>query len=170
MRLSHYLSVFVTAAIITSCVKQGPIGPQGPAGGNGSANVTVQTYTVTSNEWISNGNGGWNANLASSIDPTQGAVSILYSDDNAAHWLGLPYVGNVTGDADINYVISSSAIQIQYVPQTGAPSIVAPANTVFIQASLVPPVIQAIHPNINWKNANEVAQLPEVQAAKSPVK
>lgn len=167
MRLTHYLSVFVIAATITSCVKQGPAGPQGPAGANGSANVTVQTYTITTNEWVSNGNGGWNVNLASLIDPTQGAVSILFSDDNAAQWIGLPYVGNVTGDPDINYLISSSAIQIQYVPQTNGPSIVAPANTVYVQASLVPPVIQALHPNINWKNANEVAQLPEVQAAKS---
>jgi len=164
MRLTHYLSVLAIAVIITSCAKQGPVGPQGPAGANGSSNVTVQTYTIATNEWVSNGNGGWNANLTPSIDPTQGAISILFSNDDV-HWLGLPYVGNVSGDADINYQISSSTIQIQYVPQTTAPSIVAPANTVYIQASMVPPAIQVKHPNVNWQNAAEVAQLPEIQAA-----
>jgi len=164
MKLKTYFSIIAMAFLAASCTKQGPTGPQGPPGADGSSNVSAKTYTVAPGDWSSNGNGGWVCNLAPANNPTLGAISILFSYDNN-HWIGLPYIGNTVGDVDINYVVTSSNIQIQYVPQTGSASIGAPANPVYIQVSLVPSAIEVKHPDINWQNAMQVAQLPEVQAA-----
>ena len=164
MKLRTYFSIIAVALLAVSCTKQGPTGPQGPAGANGSSNVSATTYNIGLNDWSSNGDGGWYVNLAPVSDPTLGAISILFSYDNI-HWIGLPYIGNTSGDVDINYVVTTSNIQIQYIPQTNEPSIGAPGNTVYVQVSLVPSAIEAKHPEINWKNAMQVAQLPEVQAA-----
>lgn len=164
MKLKAYFSIITMVALAVSCTKQGPTGPQGPAGANGNANVSVETYTVTPGEWLSNQDGGWYCDLAPQSSPTGGAVSILFSYDDI-NWIGLPYVGNTTGDVDINYVVTTSNIQIQYVPQTGNPSIGAPTNDIYIQVSLVPQAIEVKYPDVNWQNAIQVAQLPEVQAA-----
>lgn len=166
MKLRKYVSVLAIAVLAVSCSKQGPAGPQGPAGANGSANVTISNYVIYTNQWLpDNSNTGWYVNLTTTIDPTYGAVSVLFSYDNA-NWFGLPYVGNTVGDVDINYVVSTNPnnVQIQYVPQTNGGSIGAP-NTVYVQVSLVPPGVEAKHPGTNWNNAMEVNQLPEVQAA-----
>lgn len=164
MKLRTYFSIIAIAALAFSCTKQGPTGPTGPAGA--SANVAVQTYTVAPGVWRYNGNGGWNCDLApaSNINPTQGAVSILFSY-NDVKWMGLPYIGNTVGDVDINYTVTTDSIQIQYLPQTNAGSIGAPTNTVYVQVSLLPQSIMVKYPNINWQNAIQVSQLPEVQAA-----
>jgi hypothetical protein len=164
MKLKTCFSIIAAALLAVSCTKQGPTGPQGPAGSNGSANVSVEDYIVDPGQWSTNGNGGWYCDLAPQINPTEGAVSILFSYDDI-NWLGLPYVGNTLGDVDINYVVTNNNIQIQYVPQTNEGSVGAPGNPVYLQVSLVPPAIEVKHPDVNWQNAMQVAQLPEVQAA-----
>lgn len=169
MKLKHFLSIFVMAALLASCAKEGPAGPQGPAGTNGVANISTQIYAISPITWNSNGNGGWYVNLTPVFDPTGCAVSLLYSTDET-NWFGLPYIGNTVGDVDINYVVNSSNIQVEYVPQTGAFSIAAPSGTVYVQVSIIPPAIQVKYPNVNWKDALEVANLPEVQAALAKTK
>jgi len=170
MKLTHYLSIFVVAAVFASCTKEGPAGPQGDPGLNGNANVSANAYAVYPSQWISNGNGGWYVDITPVFNPTQGAVSILYSTDDA-NWFGLPYVGNTVGDVDINYVINSSSVEIEYVPQTGSSSITSPANTVYVQITLIPAAIQVKYPNVNFKNSTEVLKMvPEVQAALTSTK
>jgi hypothetical protein len=164
MKTKLFLAVAALAVIFNSCTKEGPAGPQGPAGTNGNANVNVTIYTIYSNSWISDGNGGWYVNLTPSFDPTQGAVSILFSPDDV-NWYGLPYVGHTVGDVDVNYIVTSYNIEILYQPQTGYTSIAEPTVNTYAQVSLVPPAIMVKYPNTNWTNATEVAQLPEIQAA-----
>jgi hypothetical protein len=156
--------ITVMTVMFNSCAKDGATGPQGPAGQNGNANVSVGSYAIASSSWGSDGNGGWYTNLTPAFNPTQGAISILFSADDV-NWYGLPYVGHTIGDADVNYIVNSTTIEILYQPQTGYTSISEPSVNAYIQVSLIPPSIMVQHPNTNWENAHEVAQLPEVQSA-----
>lgn len=170
MKTTKFLTVLIAivaiALSLNSCSKgdAGPAGPQGPAGTNGNANVSVGLYTIAPSSWGSDGNGGWYCNLTPSFNPTQGAINILGSTDDAT-WTGLPGVGYTVGAPDINFVLNSSIIQIFYDAQTGVPSIAQPAVTFYFKVILIPPAIMVKHPNTNWNNATEVAQLPEVKAA-----
>jgi hypothetical protein len=165
MKTIKLLSIIaVVAVIFNSCTKDGATGPAGANGTNGNANVSVATYTIAPSSWGSDGNGGWYAALIPSIDPTQGAVSIFYSPDDIS-WTGLPFVGYTVGAPDVNFAFSSTVIDIYYDAQTGVSSIAQPSNTVYIKVTLIPPAIMIKHPETNWNNTIEVAQLPEVQAA-----
>ena len=76
----------------------------------------------------------------------------------------MPYVGYTEGAPDINYALSSTNIVIAYDAQTGVSSISQPSTPIYFSIAVVPQAIMVKHPNTNWSNANEVAQLPEVKA------
>ncbi|HXD94878.1 MAG TPA: hypothetical protein VNX01_16840 [Bacteroidia bacterium] len=89
----------IAAALFFSGCKKGDTGPAGSTGANGSANITTQTYTVTS--WTSQ-NPFYYTNISvsalSAVVQNQAAVEVFLSIDTAKHWMALPYTFNLAAN------------------------------------------------------------------------
>ncbi|MBK6642121.1 MAG: hypothetical protein IPG39_13300 [Bacteroidetes bacterium] len=86
-KLSYLITVIIV--IFSGCAKDGETGPQGPAGANGlngNANVTAETFTVSS--WSSNSY-VWYANLnvasLSQLAQNNGAVQVFIAQITELH-------------------------------------------------------------------------------------
>ena len=168
------------AIIFTSCKKGDPgaTGPQGAqgtqgitgvagaTGPTGNANVIITEITVPPSHWISDGNGGWDTSLTATgfTNINKDAINI-YASTDSAYFSALPYSGTSVGAPVVNYALFSSSILIEYTPQTGVATIPKPSGKVYFDIVVVPMAVMKSHPTTNWKNAVEVMQLPEVQAA-----
>ena len=153
--------IIACGLIFSSCSKDGATGPQGPAGTNGTngaANVSVNNVVATTNNWTADGNGGWyntvtNSSFGTGIDLTKGSVSLFWSGDNV-NWTGLPFVGYMNGQPDVNYTFNSTTINVFYDAQTGVASIAQPTSNIYFKAVIIPPAM--VKPNVNPHNYNEV--------------
>jgi hypothetical protein len=144
--------------IFSSCAKDGATGPQGPAGTNGAANISVNNVYAMPGNWIADGNGGWynivtTTSFGTGIDLTKGSVSLFLSADNTT-WTAMPFVGYMNGQGDVNYTFNSTTITIYYDAQTGVASIPQPTNNIYIKAVIIPPAM--VKPNVNPHNYNEL--------------
>jgi hypothetical protein len=147
--------------MFTSCTKDGPAGPQGPAGTNGAANVSVNNVVATPSNWTADGNGGWynivtNNSFSTSNDLTKCSVSLFLSNDNS-NWQALPFVGYITGQADVNYTYNSTTITVFYDAQTGVASIAQPTSNTYFKAVIIPPAARLANPNVNLHNWAELS-------------
>jgi hypothetical protein len=165
------LLLALCAIAFTACQKgdagpAGATGPQGPQGSIGNANVIITEITVPPSHWISDGNGGWDTSLTATgfTNINQDAINI-YGSTDSAYFSALPYSGVTSGAPVVNYSLFSNSILIQYEPQSGVPSIPQPTSKIFFDVVVIPKAVMHAHPNTNWRNANEVLQLPEVKAA-----
>ena len=150
--------VIACGLIFSSCSKDGATGPQGPAGTNGAANISVKNVYATPNNWVADGNGGWynvvtNSSFGTGIDLTKGSVSLFLSNDNT-NWQALPFVGYMNGQADVNYTFNATTITVFYDAQTGVASIAQPSIDTYFKAVIIPPAM--VKPNVNPHNYAEV--------------
>jgi hypothetical protein len=180
MKLSHYLSVVAIATIFASCSQQGatgPAGPTGPTGPAGTANINTQQYTVTT----------WNAATSSPVytwistwsepditDNNNDAV-LCYWSTASSGWLSMPVtnlLGGNYGD-ELSFGYTNGFVTFTYY--TGGTNTLPPSSysgftTIYFKVTVIPPSMQHRYPGTNWKNASEVAKIPEVQAALNSTK
>ncbi len=156
---------------LTSCVKEGPVGPQGPAGYDGangatgptgSSNVASNTFVVTPNYWaastgVSNttvtGGAYFYDNLTSPIG--DGSAVLVYLQSYKT-WIPLPWTNN-----DIEYSFDNTANTLQLTIQSGSGNTTVnlpTANDTF-KLVVVTPAMKALHPNVNYKDYNEVKRV-----------
>lgn len=171
--ISYLTSIFVMAAILASCSK-GEQGPAGPAGTNGTANINVYSVTVDPGEWNEYNSVNWyyNTNITAS---TSDMVNVYFTLGSAPipAYVALPYVGVFNGTDELWYNFNTGYyIQLNYFADVGGTisSANPPDKTVYFNVAIIPPAIQVKYPNVNWKNAAEVTQLPEYKAALAKIK
>jgi hypothetical protein len=145
---------------------QGTTGVSGATGPTGNANVVISEITVPPSHWRADGNGGWDTAVTATgfTNINQDAINIYWSVDSV-NYAALPYSGTLAGLPVINYSLFNNNILIEYEQQSGMASIAQPNRKEFFNIVVVPLAIMKLHPYTNWKNAGEVMQLPEVQAA-----
>ncbi len=165
MKLTHCLSILSIAAIVASCSKTGPTGPQGPSG---VANINTIDYTVTNwsdpssnTTWIASYYDGDITN--SDLD----AVEVYWSNA-ASGWLALPVTSLISTGDELSYGYDNNSITFSYY--TGGSAVLPPSayngyGTIYFKVTVIHPAVQVKYPNTNWKNAAEVANIPEVHAA-----
>jgi hypothetical protein len=163
MKTIKFLSIISAVAVFfSSCSKgdTGATGPQGPAGANGSSNVTVTTITVSPGSWNVSNSYNWYYNTTVSIPTTD--VCNVYVSSNGSNFTPLPLnsVYYESDELNFNYQTGYN-IQLTYYN----PSEVALTGTLYYNIADIPPAALNAHPTTNWQNWNEVAALPEVQAA-----
>jgi hypothetical protein len=180
MRAIHYLSILAIAAVFSSCSKgdTGETGPQGPAGANGLngangvANINTQEYTVTSANWnaTSSANTTYISTWTESdiTDNNNDVVEVYWNNSSGAGWLSMPYPGLVVNGDLLSYGYNDNSITFQY--WTGGTNTLPPSSyvglsTLYFKVTVIPPAIQKRYPGTNWKNAAEVAKIPEVATA-----
>ena len=170
MKLKHYLSIFSIAAAVASCSK-GETGPQGPAGANGVTNIYTQQYTVTGANWNDpNSTNTWIATFQESdiTDNNNDAVDVYWSNSSSG-WLALPVTSLIYSGDELSYGFNNNSITFSYYTgplYSNPPSFYTAYSTIYFKVTVIPPSIQVKYPNVNFKNAAEVAaNVPEVQAA-----
>ncbi len=159
------MTAIVFAVLFVGCAgKDGAPGATGPQGATGNANVTSNIFTVNSAGWIDNGHGiYYNTEPDNQIENASVDNISVYVSTDQITWFDIPSPGlmiNGVNIAALNYGYSTSSVTFNE-DSAIAP---APSNTLFFKVVAIPPVIMKRHPNTNWKNAAEVAQLPEVKA------
>lgn len=189
MNVLHYVSVFAMAAILVSCSKgdtgpAGPIGATGAPGVNGAANITTNTYTVitthtssdTSSLWTSTGTPTYHW-VAGFIDTNITAnnvdlVEAYWCTTLGSGWIALPNPSLINTGDNLSFRYNDDSVSFTYYtgggPYTkypGYPATSPAFSTLIFKVVVIPPALALNHPGTNWKNAAEVAQLPEVQAA-----
>lgn len=186
---SLLISILAITGLFSSCSKgdtgpPGPIGAQGTSGLNGSANIITSTYTVTTNiasgdtssSWTSTGTPTYHW-IAGFIDTniTSNNVDVVqayWSTSFGSGWNALPNSSLVNQGDQLSYRYNDDSVSFTYytggAPYTkylGYPATSPAFTTIIFKVIVIPPTLTINHPGINWKNAAEVAQLPEVQAA-----
>ena len=144
-------------SIFSGCRKDGPIGPQGPAG---NANVMGEyPFTVNAGSWTFTTNIAGNtgnayvvsyndANITSSV-ANHGLV-VMYIQYADGTWKSLP---DIFAGTSFSFNFSAGGFDIYYTNVDGTtPS--SPGTQVF-RAVVIPSSIRQIHPNTNWNNYNE---------------
>ncbi len=77
---------------LASCAKKGDIGPAGPAGTNGNANVKSKTIFVAGSEWINTPGASTVTKIVSEIttDIVNNGAVMVYVDNGGNNWSALP--------------------------------------------------------------------------------
>jgi hypothetical protein len=174
MKTTKFLTVIMAIAValsLNSCTKNGTTGPTGATGSQGpqgNANVTGQQFTVSS--WSNNGSFYYTDFSVSALTPdilSGGAVEVYLSINGGTNWVALPFTQYASTDYIWTYVTGDFLVEPHWeyngVGLGSDPNTVYGTTCEFNVVCIAPATINA-HPNTNWKNAAEVAQLPEVQA------
>ncbi len=166
MKAIHYLSILVIAAMFASCSK-GDTGAQGPAGTNGVANISTQEYTV--NSWPNETDYTYYVTFSESdiTDQDNDAVEVYWATPSVTGWLALPATGIYNAGDELSYGFADNSITFNYYTGGSSSPNLPPSeyNTIYFKVTVIPPSIQVKYPGTNWKNASEVANIPEVHDA-----
>lgn len=98
-------------AMIFAVSCRGPMGPEGPAGQDGNANVCSSTVTVHPNDWYWNNQTSWRVDIeykAINADITDyGAVLVYMEDNNTWRQIPLTFYYSIVEEG-VEYFYSSS--------------------------------------------------------------
>lgn len=172
MKPTKYLSVLAIAALFASCAKQGPTGLTGPPGQDGVANINTYQYTVTTGGWTYVPSNTWIATFSEpDITSADGDAVEAYWSNASSGWLGLPTTNLDAQGDELNYGYNTGTVTFDYYGNSNAPTYYQNTLTIYFKVTVIPPSIQVKYPNVNWKNATQVAAMvPEVQAALAKTK
>jgi hypothetical protein len=169
MKITQYLSIIAIAGLFASCTIEGPAGPGGPSGENGAngvANISINTYTVTTwtltsitNNWISYQP---DTNIT---NYSNNAVEVYWSTPSDTVWLSMPHTNLVTPGDELGYAFNNGAVIFTYYGYTNATWPTTTFDTLYFNVAVIPPSIYVKYPNMNWKNYRQVSALPEFQTA-----
>ncbi len=158
--------VLLTAVVTMSCSKDGVMGPQGPAGldgTNGNANVIgTNTITTTSSDWTSYSGGGlWQISFsAASISQSvvdRGIVSVFKSN-SAGAWTAMPYT---IVNQSWTFTFGVGFVNIA-VANTSSGSITNPGSQTF-RVVIISPSNRMANPNTDWNDYNQVKAVLHLQ-------
>ena len=98
IRLFLMFGLFIGGLVLTSCTKEGEVGPEGPAGKDGNANVNSKEFTITN--WVKDGDEykgtiSYSAITADIID--KGAVLVYLANGNGGY-MSMPISFVVNGN------------------------------------------------------------------------
>ena len=132
----------------------GPAGANGSAGAPGNANVNTYTFSTTSSSWNVYQSTGWDYYYINVSMDLTGGVEVYIYDNTLNAWSAMPLVSN---NVSASFETSSGTIWIVFTPANGTGSLNNPGAFSF-KAVTIPPAMQKLHPNLNYKNYSEVAR------------
>ena len=116
-RINYFLALILFGIIFASCTKQGPTGPQGA---QGNANVTSNSYTITS--WTT-GNYFYYTNLSvpalTSSILNSGAIEVYWSIDGGTSWNRLPKTVEGPENCFMSYLCMVGQVRINFTWNSG---------------------------------------------------
>jgi hypothetical protein len=144
----------------------GTNGAKGDTGAQGNANVIGQTFTA--NAW-SYTSPAWSEDFTvtalTSAIVSKGAVEVYMSGNSGVDWYAMPYtVYGSIGNYIAGYSFGLNEVQVTWI-YNSAGSGSSPSQyygSTLVNVICIAPSMIKRYPNINWKNAAEVAQIPEV--------
>ena len=101
-------------------------------------------------------------------------VEAYWSTSPGTGWSALPVTSLINHNDELSFRYNDDSVSFTYytggAPYTkypGYPAISPGYATLLFKVIIIPPGLQLNYPAVNWKNAAEVAALPEVKAALS---
>jgi hypothetical protein len=151
------LIIAAGAILLTQCKKDGATGPAGPAGAIGNANVTQQTFTVST--WSSY-YGVWQKPLiipALNSKALLGEVEVFYSTGSQPGvWNPLPATFNQGGISLFDFNTRIDTLTLTFDDGGGNPpnTFFPGGATMQVNVVIIPPAMRK--PNVNHHNYSEV--------------
>lgn len=109
-KISFFSLILACAMVTTGCKKdEGPMGPQGPAGANGNANVQSEIITVEASEWTGSAASGFTAEKETTVITEDIAINgavLCYSANVDSSYTPLPtslYAGTFSINLGFQY-------------------------------------------------------------------
>jgi hypothetical protein len=166
------------AFLLSGCTGAvGPAGPQGDPGingtngtngangANGVANINITIIDVFSSSWTTASNYEYSANSDTAIHSNTNNVVIasVSGTSGTGPWQALPAsdVFAPSGGDQLNFNWQAGQITFYYEYSTFA---YVPYH-IWVNVAVIPPAVYKKYPNVNFKDANQVMQLPEWKAA-----
>jgi hypothetical protein len=161
------------ALMLNGCAgKDGAPGATGPQGAQGNANVTTQTWTVSS--WGNNGSNYYasfsDPNLTSAIQ-SSGTVEVFFTPDGGTTWTALPFTQYMGSGSPNYYWEYKTQVGVVYVLWTynGAglgsdPNAIYGVTSEFKDVCIAAAIMKQ-HPNTNWKDYSQVQSIISSQKA-----
>jgi len=152
----------------------GAQGAKGDTGAQGNANVVGQTFTANSWSYTSP---AWSENFTVTALTSQilsgGAVEVYMSGNSGVDWYALPYtVYGSVANYICGYSFGLNMVQVTWI-YNSAGSGNSPSQyygSTLVNVICIAPATVKKHSKTNWKNASEVALLPEVQSVLNNLK
>jgi len=145
-----FTSLSLTLGLTLTSCKKGDIGPAGPSGTNGVANIQSSTVTTNNLSWLfDNTDNSYSAILTfSAINQSvmdKGTVQVFVGDGTGQEWNALPFSYT---NVQFNYSFKSGQVIISVNLSDGS----APSNPGIMQFKIIviPPAM--VNPNVNVKN------------------
>jgi hypothetical protein len=171
--------IVASVLLLTSCGKDGATGPAGATGPqgvagfnglNGSANVTVQDFTIPTASWQNNTSNWYydlQVNNLTQLVQDSGVVQVFMNfSTTGTIWTALPYTFNSSPVYIMNYNTSISGstgyVALQWVYNTNGASIGSDPTTVFSVTAVqfkvvtIPPAARKANPNVNFHDYNDI--------------
>ncbi len=154
LRLTALFSI--GAILFTSCGKDGAVGPQGPAGIPGNANVQTGVFLNQSFTFVA-ANSDYelylNYNAITQYVLDQGAVIVYFqTTSNTSGWTMLPAT---FAGAPVN--TSYGLGQVEITDGT------MPTGLFNFKVVVIPPAVMKAHPGVNFSNYSEVRNAFNIQ-------
>jgi hypothetical protein len=156
MKIKFLLTIIAFVIVFASCEK-GATGPEGPAGQNGAANVKMTALEVPYTDWVQANATNWSYTTNITIPSTD--VCEVYVLTGTAGYTPLPTVNLAYLDGGVLYYFYPNVLLCYSNPNS-----ILVTTTLDFNIVDIPPSIQVKYPAIDWRNAREVANLPEVAA------
>ena len=160
MKTIKLLLILFLYTAISSCSKEGPAGP---AGAQGNANVTPNTYTVAS--WDNNGYvyyANFSVSALTSSIQNGGAIETFLSTDGGTDWSALPFTQFISGGSNYMWTYTTSVGNVEVIWTYNGIGLGSDPNTIYGVSSCefkvvcIAPAAMKKYPNANWKDYKQV--------------
>ena len=156
MKKTIFLTFAAVAVILTSngCKKDDDTKLNYVATGTNNNTVQTSTFTITAAQWVADSAGlqwGYLYTIPSGSN-ISGAV-LLYLQDGT-NWAALPHV-DYGWTYEFEYDPTAKIMNVQIADAKASTLIPNPGDKTFRMVT-IPPGARKAHPNVNWKNYEEV--------------
>lgn len=154
INLLFAMLLIVIATTLPSCEK----GATGPAGANGTVNISSNIYTVTPGSWSYVPPGGYVTSVADPAITNANTDGIeVFISYNSTSWSGLPISTVVNSGDEMSYTYMNGQMIFEY----GYTS--APTDTLYFKIVVISPTVMKQHPNTNWNDYDQIQSIIDAQ-------
>jgi hypothetical protein len=135
MKTKTMLTAMALVIAMTFFACKGDTGAAGPAGTNGTANISNSTATISPGEWNNPSSGFYEVGLSVSAitDYNNDDVQCYIQTSSGGGWFALPQTSFLTNGDDMTFDVVSGGVNILYLNSS------APTITLAFRAVVIPP-------------------------------
>ena len=152
------LIVIIIATAFNACTKgdTGPEGPTGATGATGNANVNTQTFTISSWTYSSPSYSASVTDYDITQDIVDNGAVMVYVSNGSGGWQPLPLTVYPSSSYSSTYTTVHALYTVAFYKTDSDLTQPADPGTLSFKVVAIAGVAYKKHPNVNWRNYEEV--------------